>query len=74
MKFAAAMSSPAGRTVRILGGLVVFILGIAAFQIAAVLSFLVMLVGILVLAAGVSNTCYFAPLFGGPLEGNSIER
>ncbi|MGV1034818.1 MAG: hypothetical protein ACOYBP_06315 [Microbacteriaceae bacterium] len=74
MKFAALMSSPGGRTTRIVAGLVVFVLAFFTFSVSVVLMIALMLVGILVIAAGASNTCYFAPLFGGPLDGNSLNR
>lgn len=74
MKFAEFMSSGAGRTIRIVAGLALFVYAFFVFSASVVLSGVLMLVGILVLAAGASNTCYFGPLFGAPLAGNQINR
>ena len=74
MKFAEFMSSAAGRTIRIVAGLALFIIAFFTFTTSAVLMIVLMLVGLAVVAAGASNTCYFAPLFGAPLDGNKIAR
>lgn len=74
MKFASFMASGAGRTIRIVAGLAVFVLAFFTFAVSPILMIALMLVGLLVVAAGASNTCYFAPLFGGPLDGNKLNR
>lgn len=70
MAFAALMSSPAGRIARIVAGLVLIALGIALGGGWLVL----VVVGLLPLAAGASNLCVLGPLMGAPLNGRECRR
>lgn len=71
MGFIAFMSSTFGRWARIVVGLV---LAIVALTLVPVAGFLVMFVGIMLIAVGASDTCLFAPLFGRSFEGSDSRR
>lgn len=67
VKFA---SSQAGRTARALAGLLLIALGLLLIQ--GTLGFLVAVVGLVPLAAGLFDVCLAAPLFRAPLKGNQV--
>jgi hypothetical protein len=62
------MSGPAGRGLRVVAGLVVVALGLFVAR-TTTWTVLLILIGLVPLAAGLFNVCVFAPLFGGPLSG-----
>jgi len=65
--FARFMGSPAGRIVRLVGGVVLLALGWPLLPGAGGVA--LVLAGLAVLAAGVFNLCYLRALLGGPLRG-----
>jgi hypothetical protein len=71
MGFAAFMSSPAGRIVRVVAGLALIgggvVLAISATNVA--LGVVLVVVGLVPFFAGALDVCVFAPLFGGPFSG-----
>lgn len=71
MGFIAFMSSTFGRWARIVVGLV---LAIVALTLVPVAGFLLMFVGIMLIAVGASDTCLLAPLFGRSFEGSDSRR
>ena len=68
MEFARFMSSSAGRGLRIIAGLGLIVWGLLTGSI------LLVVVGVLPLAAGVFNFCLIAPLLGVPFMGNQIKQ
>ena len=66
MAFAAWMSKPAGRILRIVAGLILIGVGLY-FQ--SFWGFAVAVVGVLPILAGVFNFCLVAPIFGAPFRG-----
>jgi Protein of unknown function (DUF2892) len=74
MGFAAFMSSPAGRIVRVVAGLAL-IGGGAALALSAtnvVLGVVLAVVGLVPFFAGTLDVCVFAPLFGAPFSGAKV--
>ena len=74
MAFAAVMSSPVGRIVRVVAGLAL-IGGGAALALSAtnmVLGVVLALVGLVPFVAGARDVCVFAPLFGAPSSGAKV--
>ena len=67
MTFARLMSTPAGRVARIVAGLVLMAIGIGLGGGWLVL----VVVGLLPLAAGVFNVCAVAPLIHAPFSGKA---
>ncbi len=70
MNFARFMSSPAGRLLRILAGIVIIFVGLYAIKNAW--SYVISVIGLVPLVAGVANVCLLAPLFGGPLKASEL--
>ncbi len=74
MAFASFMSSPTGRLLRVVVGLL--IVGVGAFLAtiagSVTLGIVLMVVGLLPLVAGLLDFCVFAPLFGAPLSGRAV--
>lgn len=68
MEFAKFMSSSTGRGLRIIAGLGLIVWGLLTGNIVLVV------VGVLPLAAGVFNFCLIAPLLGVPFMGNQLEH
>ena len=69
MKFAAFMSSPAGRALRVVLGAVMIYLGLSVVQ--GVGGTVLAVAGILPIVAGVMNLCIVAPLLGLPFRAAS---
>lgn len=65
--FVKFMVNPAGRIARIVAGIALIAWGLAG--LGGAVGWLVALVGLLPLAAGVVDVCVFAPLFGYHLSG-----
>jgi hypothetical protein len=68
--FIAFMASTSGRIVRILLGVVLVLLG--WLVIGGTAGIIVLIVGLVPLAAGLFDFCVFAPIFGLPLSGPAI--
>lgn len=65
MGFARFMSGPAGRLARIVAGLVLIVIGASIGGAGWILA----VVGLAPLAAGVFNVCLLAPFLGAPFSG-----
>lgn len=72
MAFALFMASPVGRVFRIMAGLLLIALGLLLVKDTA--GWLMAVVGLAPLAAGVFDFCLFAPLFGAPLQGTKVHH
>lgn len=68
MGFSKAMASAWGRWLRVILGLVIIYLGYL-IGVGNIWSWVVMVVGLIVLLGGTFNFCLLAPLFGGSLSG-----
>jgi hypothetical protein len=66
------IASPAGRVVRVLAGLVLIVVGMWLVQ--GVGRWVLTVVGLVPLVAGVFDWCVFAPLFRLPFIGPSLRR
>ncbi len=71
MEFARFMSSPFGRGLRIVAGIVLIALGLGVVH--GIGGIVLAVVGLVPLVAGVFNFCVFAPLFGGPFQAKNIQ-
>ena len=71
MEFARFMSSSFGRILRMLAGLALIVVGLAAVH--GAVGLILAVVGVVVFAAGLFNFCIFAPLFGGPFWAKDIK-
>jgi hypothetical protein len=69
MKFAAFMSTPLGRGLRVVLGAVLIYLGLAVVQ--GVGGTILAVVGVLPIVTGMLNLCLLGPLFGAPISGAS---
>jgi hypothetical protein len=70
MGFAKFMTSVLGRSIRIIAGLVLVLVGLLYMH--GVAGIVVAVIGLVPLLAGVFNVCVFAPLFGGPFNGRNV--
>ena len=68
--FVKFMASSTGRIARIVAGIALIVLGLAA--IGGTAGILVAVIGAVPLLAGIFDFCIFAPLFGAPLSGPKI--
>jgi hypothetical protein len=66
------LASSAGRLVRAVAGLILIVVGIAL--VGGVVGWILAIVGLVPLAAGVFDRCVFAPLFGLPFAGPSLRQ
>jgi hypothetical protein len=66
------IASPAGRVVRIVAGLALILIGLLALD--GLVGWIVAIVGLVPLAAGVFDWCVFAPLFGLPFVGARLRQ
>ena len=64
------MASSAGRITRVLAGIV--LVALALLVIHGVAGWIVAIVGLVPLLAGLFDFCVFAPLFGAPMSGPKI--
>lgn len=71
MEFARFMSSSFGRLLRIVAGIALIIIGLAAVHGTG--GIILAIVGLVPLVAGIFNVCVFAPLFGGPFWAKDIQ-
>ena len=70
--FARFVNSPAGRLVRVVVGLCLFVLGYALRPGAG--GIVLMLVGMILVAAGLFHLCLISALLGGPISGARINK
>ncbi len=68
MQFAKFMATPLGRSLRIIPGVVLSYIGFTG-QV----SWLVGVVGIVLIASGALNYCALSKLFGGPFDGRKAQ-
>jgi hypothetical protein len=66
------LASSAGRLVRALAGLALVVVGIGV--IGGAIGWILAVVGLVPLAAGVFDRCVFAPLFGLPFAGPHLRQ
>ena len=64
------LASSNGRVVRIIAGIVLILIGLLAVQ--GVVQIILVIVGLVPLAAGIFDFCVFAPLAGKPFSGKKI--
>jgi hypothetical protein len=67
MGFAKFMASPAGRIIRIVAGIALILVGLLV--VTGTWGYVLAVVGLVPLVAGIADFCVFAPLFGGPFQG-----
>ncbi|MFN2218753.1 MAG: DUF2892 domain-containing protein [Anaerolineae bacterium] len=66
------LASSAGRLVRAVAGLILIVVGIWA--IGGVVGWILAIIGLVPLAAGLFDRCVFAPLFGLPFTGPDLRK
>jgi hypothetical protein len=66
------LASSTGRLVRIVAGLILIIVGIWA--IGGIAGWIVAIIGLVPLLAGLFDRCVFAPLFGLPFSGPDLRK
>lgn len=66
------LASPAGRVVRIVAGIALVLVGLLA--IGGVAGWIVAIIGLVPLGAGLFDRCVFAPLFGLPFVGPRLRE
>lgn len=66
------LASTAGRVVRAVAGLILIVVGIAI--VGGTIGWILAIVGLVPLLAGVFDRCVFAPLFGLPFAGPSLRQ
>ena len=66
------LASAAGRVVRAVAGIVLIVVGLALVKGTG--GWILAIVGLLPLAAGVFDWCLFAPLFGLPFVGAALRK
>jgi len=66
------VASPAGRVIRAVAGLALIVIGVGLVQGTA--GWILAIVGLVPLGAGLLDKCVFAPLFGLPFAGPSLRR
>lgn len=64
------MASMAGRVTRIVAGIALIALGL--FVVEGAVGYILAVVGLVPLLAGVFDVCVFSKLFGGPFKGSEI--
>lgn len=70
--FVTFMASTAGRVARIVAGLALIAVGLMMMEGTA--GYVVAIIGLVPLAAGLFDFCLFAPLFGCPFNGAEIRK
>ena len=61
------IAGPVGRLIRVIAGLALIVIGLWLIQ--GVVGWILALVGLVPLFAGIFDRCVFAPLFGLPFDG-----
>jgi hypothetical protein len=70
--FFSFIASPAGRVTRIVAGLALILIGLLA--LGGIWGWILAIVGLVPLLAGLFDRCVFAPLFGLPFVGPSLRQ
>jgi hypothetical protein len=70
MGFAKFMASPTGRGIRIVAGLILIAIG--WFAMSGVGGWIVAIIGVVPILAGVMDWCLIAPLLGAPFQGKDV--
>jgi hypothetical protein len=66
------MASPAGRITRIVAGLILILVGPLVVQ--GTVGWILAVIGLVPLLAGLFDRCVFAPLFGLPFVGSGLRQ
>lgn len=66
------IAGPVGRLIRAIAGVVLIAIGLWLVQ--GVVGWILAIVGLVPLLAGIFDRCVFAPLFGLPFEGIQLRR
>ncbi len=66
------LASQTGRWVRIIAGIVLIVIGLLLVNGDTTWGWILVVVGLVPLAAGVFDFCLFAPLFGKPFKGGDL--
>jgi len=66
------IAGPAGRLIRIIAGVALIVVGLWLVQ--GVVGWILAIVGLVPLFAGIFDRCVFAPLFGLPFEGARLRQ
>lgn len=72
MVLAAFMATPIGRGVRIVAGLALILIGLYVLE--GTVGWIVAIVGLLPILAGMLNVCLIAPLIGAPFRGTDVPQ
>ena len=70
--FFGILASPAGRVARIIAGLALILIGLLA--VGGIWGWILAIVGLVPLLAGLFDRCVFAPLFGLPFDGPGLRE
>ena len=66
------MAGAAGRIIRVVAGIALIVIGLVVVQ--GVGGWVLAIVGLAPLIAGIADVCLFAPLFGGPFQGKEARK
>ncbi len=66
------IASPTGRGIRAIAGIILIVIGLGLIQ--GTFGWILAIVGLVPLGAGLFDKCVFAPLFGLPFAGPSLRR
>ena len=66
------LASPTGRAVRVVAGLLLIVIGVVAVE--EMLGWVLVIVGLVPLLAGIFDRCALAPLFGLPFVGAKLRK
>ena len=66
------IASPAGRVIRIIAGVALILIGLLA--VGGLWGWILAIVGLVPLLAGLFDRCVFAPLFGLPVVGDRLRQ
>jgi len=66
------LASPTGRWVRAIAGIVLIVVG--SWLVQGVVGWIIAIVGLVPLGAGIFDRCVFAPLFGLPFVGDRLRE
>jgi len=72
MEFAQFMATNIGRLLRILAGMILVLVGLYVF--AGGIRIISAILGLLLIAAGMFNFCFIAPLLGAPFWGKDLNK
>lgn len=72
MAFSAFMATPAGRSIRILVGIALIVIGLAAVE--GTPGWIIAAVGVLPIALGAFNVCLIALVLGAPFSGRDAQE